>query len=202
LAAVGFSFYGEASMDQLPQPELTERDIQFECTHCGNVLVVDRDGEGLELDCPHCEGRITVPAYRGDPRLLPLAHRLQAKSGPPAPAQAPAADAPAPEPAAPQPPPVASRREFDFTGVSDELVRKREGELRHLLKENHSQRVEITSYINQATIQLHRNQLKLRKLVERQAEFEAEISAILRRLGPAASGSDAAAGPGSPKAPK
>jgi len=199
-------------MDQPAQPELTERDIEFECSRCGNVLVVDRDGEGLELDCPHCAGRIRVPPYRGDPRLL----RAQAKaieSTPPVPKPVvpepvvpepvvpePAPVAPAPEPAVVAPPaePVARRREYDFSSLSDEVVRKREAELRHLLKENQSQRVEIQGYLNQATITLHRNQLKLRKLIERQLDFDAEMSAILRRLSPTSPAADSAAGISAP----
>ncbi len=208
-------------MDQPAQPELTERDIEFECSRCGNVLVVDRDGEGLELDCPHCAGRIRVPPYRGDPRLL----RAQAKAiestppvpkppvpkpvvpepvvpepAPVAPAPEPAPVAPAPEPAVVAPPaePVARRREYDFSSLSDEVVRKREAELRHLLKENQSQRVEIQGYLNQATITLHRNQLKLRKLIERQLDFDAEMSAILRRLSPTSPAADSAAGISAP----
>src|SRR5438067_13758261 len=40
-------------------------------------------------------------------------------------------------------------------------------DLQHQLKENESQRTEITSYINQLSIQLHRWQLRLRSLNER-----------------------------------
>src|ERR1700748_3367148 len=41
-------------------------------------------------------------------------------------------------------------------------------DLQHQLKENESQRTEITSYINQHSIQLHRWQLRLQRLNERQ----------------------------------
>lgn len=184
-------------MEPSEQPQLTERDIQFECSHCQNVLVVDRDGEGLELDCPHCSARVRVPPYMGDPRLLaaaapkpPTPPPAAAPSVVPTVPPAPAATAAPPATGPAEPPP--RRREFDFHGVSEELVRKREAELRHLLKENQSQRVEIQGYINQATITLHRNQLKLRKLIERQVDFEAEMTAILRRLGPSPSGAQPA----------
>jgi len=177
-----------------PDLDLTERDIQFDCTHCGNVLVVDRDGEGLMLDCPHCGKQVKVPAYRGDPRKLAAA----ARSTPPVQAEQPAAPAAAEVPARSTPPaePAPPRkREFHFEAVDAETLRKRETELRQLLKENQSQRVEIQGYINQATIQLHRNQLKLRKLIERQQDFEAEMTALARHLGLAAGGGGAAVAP-------
>jgi predicted Zn finger-like uncharacterized protein len=51
-------------------------------------------------------------------------------------------------------------------------------DLEHQLKENESQRTEITSYINQLSIQLHRWQLRLQSLNERQQKLEAELAAI------------------------
>jgi len=51
-------------------------------------------------------------------------------------------------------------------------------ELQHQLKENESQRTEITSYINQLGIQLHRWQLRLQTLNERQQKLQAELAAI------------------------
>ena len=51
-------------------------------------------------------------------------------------------------------------------------------ELQHQLKENESQRTEITSYINQHSIQLHRWQLRLKSLTERQQKLERELAAI------------------------
>ena len=50
-------------------------------------------------------------------------------------------------------------------------------ELQHQLKENESQRTEITGYINQLSIQLHRWQLRLQSLNERQAKLQAELAA-------------------------
>src|SRR5256885_10417261 len=49
-------------------------------------------------------------------------------------------------------------------------------DLQHQLKENESQRTEITSYINQLSIQLHRWQLRLQSLNERQQKLEAELA--------------------------
>ena len=51
-------------------------------------------------------------------------------------------------------------------------------DLQHQLKENESQRTEITSYINQHSIQLHRWQLRLKTLNERQQKLQSELGAI------------------------
>jgi predicted Zn finger-like uncharacterized protein len=51
-------------------------------------------------------------------------------------------------------------------------------DLQHQLKENESQRTEITSYINQLSIQLHRWQLRLQSLNERQTKLQAELAQI------------------------
>jgi len=51
-------------------------------------------------------------------------------------------------------------------------------DLQHQLKENESQRTEITSYINQLSIQLHRWQLRLQSLNERQQKLEAELATL------------------------
>ena len=51
-------------------------------------------------------------------------------------------------------------------------------ELQHQLKENESQRTEITSYINQHSIQLHRWQLRLKDLNERQQKLQNELGSL------------------------
>ena len=51
-------------------------------------------------------------------------------------------------------------------------------ELLNQLKENESQRTEITGYINQLSIQLHRWQLRLQTLKERQEKLEGEIAQL------------------------
>ena len=50
-------------------------------------------------------------------------------------------------------------------------------DLQNQLKENESQRTEITGYINQHSIQLHRWQLRLKSLNERQQKLEADLKA-------------------------
>jgi transcription elongation factor Elf1 len=51
-------------------------------------------------------------------------------------------------------------------------------DLQNQLKENESQRTEITGYINQLSIQLHRWQLRLKSLNERQKKIEADLVAL------------------------
>ena len=51
-------------------------------------------------------------------------------------------------------------------------------DFQHQLKENESQRTEITSYINQLSIQLHRWQLRLKSLNERQDKLQADLASL------------------------
>ena len=53
-------------------------------------------------------------------------------------------------------------------------------DLQRQLKENESQRTEITGYINQLGIQLHRWQLRLQTLNERQKKLETELTVASR----------------------
>ena len=55
----------------------------------------------------------------------------------------------------------------------------RVSDLQRQLKENESQRTEVTAYINQTSIQLHRWQLRLQTLNERHAKLQAEIAALI-----------------------
>jgi transcription elongation factor Elf1 len=48
-------------------------------------------------------------------------------------------------------------------------------DLQRKLKENESQRTEVTGYINQLSIQLHRWKLRLQTLNERKTELEGEL---------------------------
>jgi len=58
----------------------------------------------------------------------------------------------------------------DPAGQSTDLHRK--------LKENESQRTEVTGYINQLCIQLHRWKLRLQTLNERKTELETELASL------------------------
>jgi len=53
---------------------------------------------------------------------------------------------------------------------------KQPADLEGCLKENESQRTEVTGYINQLNIQLHRWQLRLQMLNERKQQLEAELA--------------------------
>jgi hypothetical protein len=66
----------------------------------------------------------------------------------------------------------------DVRARGNELSPKDEtrvAELRRQLKENESQRTEITGYINQHSIQLHRWQLRLQTLNQRKNELEEQL---------------------------
>ena len=54
----------------------------------------------------------------------------------------------------------------------------RVADLQHQLKENESQRTEVSGYINQLTIQVQRWQLRLQTLNERHKKLQAELAAI------------------------
>ncbi len=69
--------------------------------------------------------------------------------------------------------PEASLSSKDKAGASE--VDAHLANLQRRLKENESQRIEITSYINQHSIQLHRWQLRLQTLEERKKELMDEI---------------------------
>lgn len=129
---------------------ITERDLVFYCPHCRWELIVDQQGAGLEVECPHCRRALVIPAE---------------SAAPPAP--------PEPAPALPAAPPL-----FDFSGHSPEQITQRLGELSHQLKENQSQDMEMRGHINRATIELHRLQLKLKKLQDRKTAIENELTAL------------------------
>ncbi|MBV9009324.1 MAG: hypothetical protein JO354_09195 [Verrucomicrobia bacterium] len=52
----------------------------------------------------------------------------------------------------------------------------RMAEIQRELRENESQRTEVTGYINQLCIQIHRWKLRLQTLNERKSELEAELA--------------------------
>ena len=64
------------------------------------------------------------------------------------------------------------------TAASASASQVRLQHIQRCLAENESQRTEVTGYINQLSIQLHRWQLRLRTLDERKAELEQELAAL------------------------
>ncbi len=133
---------------------ITEQDIVFNCERCGGELVVDREGEGVEVLCSHCGHPLIIPRYQ--PRASN--ERVQVS------------------------PAAAPEQRYDFSGFSADQLGRRLQELRHQLKENRSQDTELRGHVNRATMEVHRLQLKLQKLLERQIEIEAEISAVRRQF--------------------
>jgi transcription elongation factor Elf1 len=67
------------------------------------------------------------------------------------------------------PVPVPEEPTANALAYADEVQRK--------LTENESQRTEVTGYINQLSIQLHRWQLRLQTLNERKQQLEKELGA-------------------------
>src|SRR3954454_10828405 len=60
-------------------------------------------------------------------------------------------------------------------GAADGKVEAHRADLQRQVKENESQRTEITGYINQLSIQLHRWQLRLQTLNERRQQLDKEL---------------------------
>ena len=146
---------------------VTERDIVFTCPSCQGELVVDLAGAGMEVPCSHCGHLLKVPEYAPRPPVSPASVK------PPAPGSQPAAPAPT--------------RQFDFSDHTPEQAERRLGELAHQLKENRSQDTEMRGHVNRAMMELHRLQLRLKKLQERHADIEAELAALRSHANGAAS---------------
>ena len=146
----------ESGANSKPTLVIGERDIVFNCPNCQGELVVDRDGAGLSVPCSHCGQAITIPNYQQPPPVL-----------------GPLQTSEPTEPTAPTP-----VRHFDFAGKAREQLERRFNELKNQLKENRSQDTEMRGHVNRATIDLHRLQLKLKKLQERQTDIDAEINAL------------------------
>jgi hypothetical protein len=67
--------------------------------------------------------------------------------------------------------PIGAPRQSGSSGDPNSRV----AELRRQLKENESQRTEVTGYINQLSIQLHRWQLRLQTLEERRQQLDKDL---------------------------
>jgi len=143
--------------------QVTERDIVFDCPNCGGELAIDMDGAGMEVNCAHCGKALKVPEYHG-----PSLQFLQAATSKLAKAIQAARNA--------------SPKKFHFEGRAPEDLHRRQAELQRVLRESQTQLTEIRGHIHHATIQLHRYQLKLEVIQERQSEFKAELEAINQAL--------------------
>jgi hypothetical protein len=69
------------------------------------------------------------------------------------------------------------------TAEADSADPSKVSELKRHLKENESQCTEVTGYINQLNIQLHRWQLRLRTLKERQQKLQDELASLSGQKG-------------------
>jgi predicted RNA-binding Zn-ribbon protein involved in translation (DUF1610 family) len=143
--------------------EITERDVVFDCPHCGGELIVDRDGAGMKVSCALCNGPVVVPEYRG-----PSLQFLQAATAKLTRAIQTARNS--------------SPRKYSFEGCSPDELKRMQSELQRALRENQAQTTEVKGHIHHATIQLHRYQLKLEVIQERQTELKAELDALQRTL--------------------
>jgi hypothetical protein len=157
--------------DDVPSPErietagvqVTERDIVFDCPHCGGELVVDMDGAGMEANCTLCGGGLIVPEYYGPSlQFLQVATAKLAKAVQGARNAAP--------------------KKFHFDGRPRDELKRRQNELQRAILESQAQTTEVKGHIHHATIQLHRYQLKLEVIQERQSELKAELNALLQAL--------------------
>jgi hypothetical protein len=156
---------GVPSADQIETAgfQVTERDIVFDCPNCGGELAIDMDGAGMEVNCAHCGSALTVPEYHG-----PSLQFLQAATSKLAKAIQAARNA--------------SPKKFLFEGRTPDDLNRRQSELQQALRESQMQLMEIKGHIHHATIQLHRYQLKLEVMQERQSELKAELDAIVQTL--------------------
>src|ERR1700760_3212796 len=143
--------------------QVTERDIVFDCPHCGGELAIDMDGAGMEVNCAHCGHALTVPEYHG-----PSLQFLQAATSKLAKAIQSARNA--------------SPKKYHFEGRTPDELTRRQNELQRTLRESQTQLTEIKGHIHHATIQLHRYQLKLEVIQERQSELKSELEAIIQAL--------------------
>ena len=145
--------------------QVTERDIVFECPHCGGELAVDMDGAGIEVNCAHCGSKLVVPEYHG-----PSLQFLQTATSKLAKAIQAARNA--------------TPKKYQFEGLTSEELKRRQNELQRVLRETQTQVTEVKGHIHHATIQLHRYQLRLEVIQERQSELKAELDALTQVLEP------------------
>ena len=145
--------------------QVTERDIVFECPHCGGELAVDMDGAGMEVNCAHCGTKLVVPEYHG-----PSLQFLQAATSKLAKAIQAARNA--------------TPKKYQFEGLTSDELKRRQNELQLVLREIQTQVNEVKGHIHHATIQLHRYQLRLEVIQERQSELKAELDALTQVLEP------------------
>ena len=164
------------------------KDLRFDCPHCSAPMVVCSTATVKLLDCPRCKKSVRIPRSVLTAMGQPVAP--DASTPIPKPAMIAAASArKAPLTTSPLVTTSASQKSQTTNSISapSSITKSKETEisgspnnaaleeLKRRLKENESQRTEVTGHINQLNIQLHRWQLRLNMLNERHKEFEAEL---------------------------
>ncbi len=171
----------------------TKKEIRFDCPHCSAPLVIDAGASVKTLDCKRCRksvrvprtvlpspGRaaaasITPPLAKTAPPIAPLVTTPPAvQSVRPSAVKTPIATPPTSQkPTAPPPTATPSAAKPPAPGAAN--ISLTVEELERQLKENQSQRTEVVGQINQLNIQLHRWQLRLNMLNDRQKELESQL---------------------------
>jgi hypothetical protein len=173
------------------QTGTASKELRFDCPHCSAPMYVAAGSTIKSLDCKRCKKSVRIPRTVLPPTtqgtVLPratskkpapviastVAAARTSQDGAASRATTSTVDAPTPNdsivlPPTPAPPPTPLSAAPPSTNLSlDELKRQ--------LKENQSQRTEVTGHINQLNIQLHRWQLRMNTLNERQRALEAQI---------------------------
>jgi len=133
----------------------------------------------MTFECSHCNGEVVVPPYVGPSPALrtPPAAILPAQDGLATQKAQDSAGVAGPLKSAEE-----IESTFDFSTETVEVLRERLNVLKLQHKENASQRTEMRGHINRAQIELHRMQLKLQRLIDRQAEIEGEATAAQKAI--------------------
>jgi len=183
-----------------------EKDILFDCPVCGKSLIVEVAGVGMDIACPQCQSMVHVPETPDPTAPLPsgalvssasvgetvdTTHAVKPFKKGESKANTPSLLAsPTPAPVAPVSITVNTEYIFDpnsLEGLDNEKLQSRLNDLKHLMKENHSQRLEASEYISHANLKLQREMLKLKKLEAKRLEFDKELTEIGNKLGDKAS---------------
>ncbi len=135
-------------------PEITPRDILFECPACGKSLVVDESAQGLIIDCPRCHINVIVPPRRPAAVVPPGIVAESAPSTAPAPAGQP------------------------VTGTAEERLMA----LGNQLKELQTQRTEIANRLAARLNEINRDLVMMARLETTQQQILSEWNQLASQL--------------------
>ena len=57
--------FAAAAEGEVPETEIRDTDIVFDCPHCGHNLAIDYRGAGLQINCVNCGESVLVPIPDG-----------------------------------------------------------------------------------------------------------------------------------------